>query len=160
MYQKWWRFDFIGLVVFNGLLKAFSANRIVCKICMLLVFDDVAYIVMTIRFRSGEEILFGELVYLHAWCLICFLSYSLIGYGRKLCKDLFKQWLGLDESSFTLEKVSGGITNLCTYLFPFLKPSCKIGLNWIILSRWRTWKYKVVWFLTLWCCYLYFEYQL
>ncbi|KAG8372737.1 hypothetical protein BUALT_Bualt12G0097900 [Buddleja alternifolia] len=29
-----------------------------------------------------------------------------------LCKDLFKQWSNLDESDFSLETVSGGITNL------------------------------------------------
>ncbi|CAN1216737.1 Probable ethanolamine kinase [Linum perenne] len=31
----------------------------------------------------------------------------------ELCKDLFKKWLELDESCFTVERVSGGITNLC-----------------------------------------------
>ncbi|KAL7137701.1 hypothetical protein ABFS83_10G110700 [Erythranthe nasuta] len=30
----------------------------------------------------------------------------------ELCKDLFKQWSNLDESDFSLETVSGGITNL------------------------------------------------
>ncbi|KAI3495904.1 hypothetical protein L1887_38251 [Cichorium endivia] len=30
----------------------------------------------------------------------------------ELCKDLFKKWSNLDESHFTAEKVSGGITNL------------------------------------------------
>ncbi|KAK4420258.1 putative ethanolamine kinase [Sesamum alatum] len=30
----------------------------------------------------------------------------------ELCKDLFKQWSKLDESDFSLETVSGGITNL------------------------------------------------
>ncbi|CAA0821071.1 Probable ethanolamine kinase [Striga hermonthica] len=30
----------------------------------------------------------------------------------ELCKDLFKQWLNLEESNFSLETVSGGITNL------------------------------------------------
>ncbi|CAN1216740.1 Probable ethanolamine kinase [Linum perenne] len=30
----------------------------------------------------------------------------------ELCKDLFKKWLELDESCFTVERVSGGITNL------------------------------------------------
>ncbi|CAA2998683.1 probable ethanolamine kinase [Olea europaea subsp. europaea] len=30
----------------------------------------------------------------------------------ELCKDLFKQWSDLDESDFSLETVSGGITNL------------------------------------------------
>ncbi|KAK4479179.1 hypothetical protein RD792_014694 [Penstemon davidsonii] len=30
----------------------------------------------------------------------------------ELCKDLFNQWSDLDESAFSLEKVSGGITNL------------------------------------------------
>ncbi|XP_023745172.1 probable ethanolamine kinase [Lactuca sativa] len=30
----------------------------------------------------------------------------------ELCKDLFKQWSNLDESHFSTEKVSGGITNL------------------------------------------------
>ncbi|KAL3643188.1 hypothetical protein CASFOL_014003 [Castilleja foliolosa] len=30
----------------------------------------------------------------------------------KLCKDLFKQWSSLDESDFSLETVSGGITNM------------------------------------------------
>ncbi|KAL6549665.1 hypothetical protein OROHE_008396 [Orobanche hederae] len=30
----------------------------------------------------------------------------------KLCKDLFRQWSTLDESDFSLETVSGGITNM------------------------------------------------
>ncbi|CAA0813455.1 Probable ethanolamine kinase [Striga hermonthica] len=30
----------------------------------------------------------------------------------ELCKDLFKQWSDLEESRFSLERVSGGITNL------------------------------------------------
>lgn len=30
----------------------------------------------------------------------------------ELCKDLFKNWSNLDESHFTVQKVSGGITNL------------------------------------------------
>ncbi|KAG9152910.1 hypothetical protein Leryth_012531 [Lithospermum erythrorhizon] len=30
----------------------------------------------------------------------------------ELCKDLFKQWSDLDESHFSVERVSGGITNL------------------------------------------------
>ncbi|CAI9758960.1 unnamed protein product [Fraxinus pennsylvanica] len=30
----------------------------------------------------------------------------------RLCKDLFKQWSNLDDSDFSLETVSGGITNL------------------------------------------------
>ncbi|KAG6467059.1 hypothetical protein ZIOFF_075137 [Zingiber officinale] len=32
--------------------------------------------------------------------------------GRNLCKDLFLKWSSLDESCFTVETVSGGITNL------------------------------------------------
>lgn len=32
---------------------------------------------------------------------------------RELCKDLFKKWSELDDSSFSVETVSGGITNLC-----------------------------------------------
>lgn len=39
--------------------------------------------------------------------------------GRELFKDLFKQWSNLDESDFSLETVSGGITNLCAYIFVF-----------------------------------------
>ncbi|KAL6558358.1 hypothetical protein OROMI_018708 [Orobanche minor] len=35
-----------------------------------------------------------------------------IVHSRKLCKDLFRQWSTLDESDFSLETVSGGITNM------------------------------------------------
>jgi ethanolamine kinase len=35
---------------------------------------------------------------------------------RELCKDLFNKWSKLDDSRFSVETVSGGITNLCEYL--------------------------------------------
>lgn len=34
---------------------------------------------------------------------------------RDLCKDLFDKWSKLDDSHFSVETVSGGITNLCEY---------------------------------------------
>lgn len=37
--------------------------------------------------------------------------------SRELCKDLFKNWSNKDESDFSIETVSGGITNLRGYLF-------------------------------------------
>ncbi|KAL6523500.1 hypothetical protein OROGR_017103 [Orobanche gracilis] len=39
-------------------------------------------------------------------------SYAKFEVARKLCKDLFRQWSTLDESDFSLETVSGGITNM------------------------------------------------
>lgn len=36
---------------------------------------------------------------------------------RELCKDLFKKWSRLDDSSFSVETVSGGITNLCEHYY-------------------------------------------
>lgn len=37
-----------------------------------------------------------------------------------MCKDLFKKWSNLEDSRFSVETVSGGITNLCKFLFYFL----------------------------------------
>ncbi|KAJ9548583.1 hypothetical protein OSB04_021126 [Centaurea solstitialis] len=34
----------------------------------------------------------------------------------RLCKDLFHKWSNLDESHFFAERVSGGITNLCSWI--------------------------------------------
>ena len=51
----------------------------------------------------------------------CFLSSKLILiicdsiFGRELCKDLFNKWSKLDNSCFSVETVSGGITNLREY---------------------------------------------
>ncbi|KAK3210879.1 hypothetical protein Dsin_015585 [Dipteronia sinensis] len=48
----------------------------------------------------------------------CFLSSNLIIiicdsiFDRELCKDLFNKWSKLDDSRFSVETVSGGITNL------------------------------------------------
>jgi hypothetical protein len=36
-------------------------------------------------------------------------------FDSDLCKYLFKKWYNLDEFLFSLERVSGGITNLCMY---------------------------------------------
>lgn len=50
-----------------------------------------------------------------AWFLFPFLfkkKILVISY-RKLCKDMFKAWSNLDDSRFVVEKISGGITNLC-----------------------------------------------
>ena len=34
---------------------------------------------------------------------------------RDLCKDFFRKWSSLDNSCFSIETVSGGITNLCEF---------------------------------------------
>ncbi|ESQ28778.1 hypothetical protein EUTSA_v10019586mg, partial [Eutrema salsugineum] len=33
-------------------------------------------------------------------------------FNRELCKDLFKNWRELDDSLFSVQRVSGGITNI------------------------------------------------
>jgi hypothetical protein len=48
---------------------------------------------------------------------------SLFFCNRELCKDLFKNWGELDDSLFSVERVSGGITNL------LLKVSVKEDTN-------------------------------
>lgn len=51
---------------------------------------------------------------------------GLIDFHRELCKDLFKNWSNLDNSNFSVETVSGGITNLCGYLLF----SCWLFILW------------------------------
>ncbi|KAI8570825.1 hypothetical protein RHMOL_Rhmol01G0067000 [Rhododendron molle] len=43
----------------------------------------------------------------------------------ELCKDLFKNWSELDNTRFSVETVSGGITNLCAHLLYLLKVSIR-----------------------------------
>jgi hypothetical protein len=42
----------------------------------------------------------------------------LLLFFRGLCKELLKGWSSLDSSCFSIETVSGGITNLCEFLAP------------------------------------------
>ena len=54
--------------------------------------------------------------------LMLFFFFSLIWgvfyFSRGLCKGSVKGWSSLDSSCFSIETVSGGITNLCEFLLP------------------------------------------
>lgn len=50
---------------------------------------------------------------LHGFFSFVFFFNFLVISCRKLCKDMFKAWSNLDDSCFVVEKISGGITNLC-----------------------------------------------
>ncbi|KAG6386235.1 hypothetical protein SASPL_155127 [Salvia splendens] len=46
------------------------------------------------------------------YVFLCCIRFGMSSTRRELFRDLFKQWSNLDESDFSLETVSGGITNL------------------------------------------------
>lgn len=62
----------------------------------------------------SAELEFNATFFFHLYIL--FLLWFKIP-GSALCKDLFKQWSKLDDSRFSVDTVSGGITNLREYIF-------------------------------------------
>ncbi|ONK60406.1 uncharacterized protein A4U43_C08F18100 [Asparagus officinalis] len=50
--------------------------------------------------------------------------------ARELCKDLFKKWSSLDSSCFSLETVSGGITNQLLKVFVTEANDHDVVLTW------------------------------
>lgn len=95
----------LPLFTFSGDSSSFSSSCFCVLVSLFLSF-------LFSKRKLFELFSFLHLIlfYWHRWIhLLC----NLI--CRELCKDLFKKWSNLDDSRFSVETVSGGITNLCEY---------------------------------------------
>ncbi|KAG5591628.1 hypothetical protein H5410_042142, partial [Solanum commersonii] len=73
----------------------------------------IPYSSLTVDHSLSITHLKPKIVYVWISALCELNSFSFLDAGfRELCKDLFNQWSNLDGSHFSVETVSGGITNL------------------------------------------------